>query len=197
MLFFHYFCRLNKAFPRKTETMNMLIDILTDKELKGVARRQAVIDMLLQGNVPLTMLQELLPQLDEKKSATVLEALEEISNKKLMTLEQGHLQLAIPYIASSNNSCRREASRIVGNLAAAFPDAVKEALPSLMANTTDEGTVVRWSAAYALSRIIVLPDYAKSGLYDELLQLAETEQDNGVKSQYEKALKKAEKTRKR
>ena len=172
-----------------------LYNTLRDKSLKGVARRQAVIELMLRGEAPLALLQDLMPQLDEKNAATVLEALEEISNKKLMPLEEGYLPLVIPYIASASNSCRREASRIVGNLAATFPEEVGEAVPLLMDNTADEGTVVRWSAAYALSRIVVLPSYAQSGLYDELQQLAATETEHGVKSQYDKALKKTSKIR--
>lgn len=173
-----------------------LYNTLRDKSLKGVARRQAVIEMMLRGEAPLALLQDMMPQLGDKESATVLEALEEISNKKLMPLEAGHLPMVIPYIASANNSCRREASRIVGNLAATFPNEIGNAIPLLMANTANESTVVRWSAAYALSHIIVLPPYAQSGLYDELQQLATTENEHGVKSQYDKALKKATKMRK-
>ena len=172
-----------------------LYNILRDKSLKGVARRLAVIELMLNGECPLASLEDLMPQLDERESATVLEALEEISNKKLMPLEVGHLSLVIPYIASSNNSCRREASRTVGNLAVTFPNEVGDAILLLMPNTADESTVVRWSAAYALGRIIVLPSYAQSGLYDELQQIAATETEHGVKSQYDKALKKATKMR--
>lgn len=173
-----------------------LYNILRDKSLKGVARRQAVIELMLRGEAPLALLQDLMTQLSEKEAATVLEAIEEISNKKLMPMEAEYLPLVIPYIASANNSCRREASRIVGNLAATFPEEVGESIPYLMANTADESTVVRWSAAYALSRIVVLPSYAHSGLYDELQQLSATETEHGVKSQYDKALKKAAKMRK-
>lgn len=46
-----------------------------------------------------------------------------------------------------------------------------------------------------LSRIIVIPQYAKSILFEQISDLCAREEENGVKSQYIKALKKAEKLR--
>ena len=70
------------------------------------------------------------------------------------------------------------------------------AIEPLMRNTSDEGTVIRWAAAYALSRIVILDRYAKSDLYNRLVTVCDREEDNGVKNQYLKALKKAAKIRK-
>ena len=81
-------------------------------------------------------------------------------------------------------------------MAAQYPDLLDEAIECLMKNTSDEGTVIRWAAAYALSRIVILDRYAKSDLYDRLLAVCDREEDNGVKNQYLKALKKAAKIRK-
>jgi len=40
-----------------------------------------------------------------------------------------------------------EACRIIGNVAQEFPDKVKEAIPKLLENIKDKGTVVRWNVA--------------------------------------------------
>ena len=64
----------------------------------------------------------------EKQIASILEAIEEISNKGLSQLSSRYLLFAIPYIKSENNNCRREASRIVGNMAAQYPDMIEEAI---------------------------------------------------------------------
>lgn len=92
---------------------------------------------------------------------------------------------------SSDNSCKREASRIIGNLACRYPKEVHDAIPSLLENTKAEGTVVRWGSAYVLARIVVLEEYRNTDLYDRLVSICENEQENGVKNQYLKALKKA------
>lgn len=120
----------------------------------------------------------------------MLEAIEEISNKGRMSLSLDYLRLAKKFIASDSNSCKREASRIVGNMASIYPNEVRDCIPALLDNTKNDGTVVRWGSAYALSRIIVLEDYLNTDLYETLIAICESESDNGVKSQYLKAFRK-------
>ena len=174
-----------------------ILQVLSDKTLKGVARRQAVMAEIMADDNALAEIEANLSQLDEKRMATILEAIEEITNKRLKALGAGYLRLAVPFVATTSNSCRREASRIVGNLAADFPAEVAPAIDSLLANAVNGGTVVRWSAAYALSRIVVLPASAASPLRQRVEVLCEAEQDNGVRGQYERALKKLRKPTKK
>ena len=100
-----------------------------------------------------------------------------------------YLKFAEGYILSENNSCKREASRIVGNMAADYPGELEGAVEALLKNTRDEGTVVRWGSAYALARIIVLEPYKNSALVQTVREIYEAEKENGVKNQYKKALK--------
>jgi HEAT repeat protein len=74
----------------------------------------------------------------------------------------------------------------IGNMAQKFPIEVEKAIPNLLKNAKDESTVVRWCAAYALSEI------AKSTPSDNdillrIQELADNEQNNGVKNVYQKA----------
>lgn len=168
-----------------------IIELLKDKSLKGIERRQAVVNMIVAGELSVDYMAAIASTIGEKQVATVLEAIEEVSNKQLRPLEAAWLQWAEQYLSSENNSCRREASRIVGNMAAQYPDLLDYAIEHLMRNTSDEGTVIRWAAAYALSRIVILDRYAKSDLYNRLITVCDREEDNGVKNQYLKAIKKA------
>lgn len=52
-----------------------------------------------------------------------------------------------------------------------YPNDLDKPIKSLLNNANDNGTVVRWSAAYALSRIIILPEYANSKLYNQLVEI--------------------------
>ena len=173
-----------------------IIELLKDKSFKGTERRQAVVNMIVAGELTVNEVAAIATTIGEKQIATALEAVEEVSNKRLCPLGAAWLQWAEPYISSENNSCRREASRIVGNMTAQYPDLFDEAIERLMKNTSDEGTVIRWAAAYALSRIVILDRYAKGDLYDRLIAVCDREEENGVKNQYLKALKKAAKIRK-
>jgi len=42
---------------------------------------------------------------------------------------------------------KREASRVVGNIAHLFSDDLETAIHSLMENTKNDGTVIRWGSA--------------------------------------------------
>lgn len=75
-------------------------------------------------------------------------------------------------------------------MAAQYPQSLDDVIPALLENTHDEGTVVRWGSAYALSRIILLDAYSGTALCDQVKDICEVEEENGVKNQYVKALKK-------
>lgn len=158
-----------------------IISVMNDKALKGTKKRAAIIELIVSGNL----------------NCEQIEAIStEISNKGLSQLSSRYLLFAIPYIKSENNNCRREASRIVGNMAAQYPDMIEEAINPLLDNSSNEGTVIRRAAAYALSRIITTDRYAQSELYDKLTDISNKEEDNAIRNQYLKALKKASNVRK-
>ena len=131
--------------------------------------------------------------MNDKELAKHLGALEGETRKNPSAATKADFALAVANISSDNNSVKREASRVVGNLAETFANDLDEAIAKLLANTSDDGTVVRWSAAYALGRIIMLPKYANSDLLEKVAKLADAEDENGIKNQYLAGLKKAAK----
>lgn len=173
----------------------IIIDIINDKSLKRLEKREVIVESIINRKVDFSTISEACEILPEKKVSLLLEAIEEVSRSKEFILEADYLDLAEKYILSSDNSCKREASRIVGNLANKYPTKLDDAIVALLKNTDNEGTVIRWASAYALSRIIVIPQYAKSSLFEQISDLCAREEENGVKNQYIKALKKAEKIR--
>jgi len=89
-----------------------------------------------------------------------------------------------------------EASEIVANVAKEFPDKVVKAIPKLLKNTTNEGTVVKWGAAYALTEIAKGNPRTMKELAPIFEKIIEGESNGGVKSVYSKALKVFKKTSK-
>ena len=169
--------------------------IIDDKSVKRLEKRKAIIEGIVNGSFDFSAVSAACSILPEKSIALLLEAIEEVSRSKEFALEEGYLNLSERYILSSDPSCKREASRIVGNLAAAFPAKLDHAITALLQNADQNGTVIRWASAYALSRIVIIPQYAKGPLFEQISKLYEKEKENGVKNQYGKALKKAEKIR--
>lgn len=169
--------------------------IIDDKSVKRLEKRNAIVEGIANGSFDFSAVSAACSSLPEKNIALLLEAIEEVSRSKEFSLGEDYLNLSERYILSSNPSCKREASRIVGNLAAAFPTKLDHAITALLQNADHEGTVIRWASAYALSRIVILPQYAREPLFEQISDLYEKEKENGVKNQYRKALKKAEKIR--
>lgn len=172
-----------------------ILEILNNKSLKAIEKRTQIINALEKNMDSLKEVTIICNSLNDKQIAIILEAIEEITNKELIQVDVDYLIFAEGYILSDNNSCKREASRIVGNLAKRFPDKLDTAIKNLLKNTNNESTVIRWGSAYALSRIIVLPQFAKTDLFNEINCICDKEQENGVKNQYLKSLKKALKLR--
>lgn len=174
--------------------MNILI-MLNDKSLKAIEKREIIIKALEEKNITIKEIAGLLNETDEKKSAIIFEAIEAVTSSNAQIAEIEWLRLAVEYILSPSNSIKREASRIVGNISHKFPNDLEKAIEKLLLNSKDQGTVVRWSSAYALSKIIVIPQYANSELFDKLTEICNHEDESGVKNQYVKALKKASRVR--
>ncbi|MEE0800355.1 MAG: HEAT repeat domain-containing protein [Gemmiger sp.] len=169
--------------------------IIDDKSIKRLEKRTAIVQGILDGRFDFSAVSEACSFLPEKKISLLLEAIEEVSRSKEVVLEERYRKLSESYLLSSDPSCKREASRIVGNLAAAYPEDLDDAITALLQNADSDGTVIRWASAYALSRIVLLPHYAKGPLFEQISNLYEKEKENGVRNQYGKALKKAEKLR--
>lgn len=174
--------------------MDILI-VLNDKSMKSTEKREILIKALEDKSITIKELKAALNKTKEKKSSVIFEAMEAMTNSDAQIADIEWLNLAVENILSESNSIKREASRIVGNISHKFPNDLGEAIEKLLLNTKDEGTVVRWSSAYALSKIIVIPKYANSELFEKLTEICDCEEENGVKSQYIKALKKASKLR--
>ena len=166
-----------------------VFEILNDKSIRKLEARKLIADSISDGSFSLTDFSGRAEQLNDKQTATFLEAIESVTGQKDSRLGVEYLKFAEKYILSDNSSCKREASRIVGNMAHLYPDELGVAIEALLKNTSVSGTVVRWGSAYALARIIVLERYRNSDLVNTVRDIYEAEQENGVRNQHAKALK--------
>lgn len=172
-----------------------IVNLLGDKSTKPIEKRAQLAEAITMKLVTIDEVKSI-NGLDEKKTGIVLEAMEAVTRNNPGLADLAWLKFAQEYIASASNSLKREASRVVGNISHLFPDDLEAAIEKLIENAANDGTVIRWSSAYALGRIILLPRYANSGLFDTVTKLCEGEQENGVKNQYLNGLKKAKRLRK-
>jgi len=99
------------------------------------------------------------------------------------------LDTAVEYLNFDAPRVKWELARLVGNLAKKYPEKVTVAIPKLMVNTKDKGTVVRWSVAFALTEIAKSNSKIRPELIKKFNQIVKKEDNNGVKNVYLKALK--------
>ena len=168
--------------------------LLADKSIKATQKREQISNAIESKIVTVEEIKVVAT--DDKGIGIILEAMEAVSRNNPEVASIDWLNYACVHILSNANTVKREASRIVGNIGGLFPDDLAEAIQNLLDNTKDESTVVRWGSAYALGRIILIPQYANSNLFELLTVLAEQETENGVKNQYLNGLKKAKRFRK-
>lgn len=125
-----------------------------------------------------------------------MEVLEYVS-KDCPELVKPRLEAAIGHLNDEDApKVKWEAARVIGNVARKFPDEASKAVPKLLLNTKDAGTVVRWSAAYALGEIAKHNNNAKmrKSLVPKIAEMANKEKNNGVRNVYLRALKVVGKT---
>ena len=169
--------------------------LLDNKLIKPVKKREEIAEAIRKKSITIKEIQKLKNTLDDKKMALVIEAMEDVCSKNPEISNKDWLKFAQEFIPSKSNSIKREASRIAGNIAHLYPNDLDAVIKDIMKNTKDEGTVIRWSSAYALAKIIQIPKYANSKLFDVLTDLSGKEKENGIKNQFLNGLKKAKKLR--
>ncbi len=117
-----------------------------------------------------------------------MEALEFVSQGK-DDVVLPYLDFVVRHLHDSAPRVKWEAAKIIGNVAKRFSDRVATAVPKLWENTKDPGTVVRWSAAYALTEIVKNQPQMQRELVPKFSDLVKREANNGVRNIYLQALK--------
>ena len=104
-----------------------------------------------------------------------------------------HIDVLIEYIDYKAPRVKWGVPESIGNLAQEYPEKVEKAIPKLLINTKDKSTVVRWCAVFALTEIAKYNPKLQKDLGSKFDIMVKTEQNNGVKNMYLKALKLLEK----
>jgi len=125
---------------------------------------------------------------NDKEKGVCLEVLEAVTAKHPDWCA-GRLPAVIKFIDHKAPRVKWESSRVVANLAPKYPQEAAKAIPMLLANTSDKGTVVRWSAAFALGEIMKHNETERKSLLAKIEVILKKEQNNGVRNVYLKAMK--------
>lgn len=167
--------------------MSIIEDILRSK-LKPKEKEAALVRLIKKGE---SFLEELMIFMETARDADVglcMAAIAEAA-KDEPRLVARHLGWLIKHINHRSSKVRWETSEIIAEAAPKYPHETWEAVPKLKANIKDGGTVVRWSAAAALTAIAAAHPPYRSKLIPFFEKMIQEEENNGVRNVYVKALK--------
>lgn len=164
--------------------------LLNDKVLKAKAQTEILSKWLLENPAQVDELLAAAGTFKDPAKATCIEALE-FATKQVPGVANAHcLQFVTQTLTAKAPRVKWESAKVIGNIAHLFPDQLEEAIAHLLANADHEGTVVRWSAAFALGEIIKLKTAHNDLLVPAIEAICAREEKNSIRKIYLAALKK-------
>jgi hypothetical protein len=164
---------------------------LSDKALKSKDKTIGLCNALLNNSISLKNLIEFASAEKDLYKATCIESLEFAfkTNPSIATKES--LDFVTIGLTSNSPRVKWESARVIANIAHLFINELDEAVENLIANSSHKGTVVRWSAAFALGEILKLEsDKYRSWLLPKVNEIVSKEEKNTIKKIYLNAIKK-------
>ncbi|GAA0136970.1 hypothetical protein YSY43_38110 [Paenibacillus sp. YSY-4.3] len=120
--------------------------------------------------------------------AACMEALEYATKQDPQAADRALFEFARDNLDAKAPRLKWESAKVIGNIASLYREDLEPAVARLLENAKDEGTVVRWSAAYALTEIYSLPGYSNDNFRDKLAAICATEEKASIKKIYGKCL---------
>jgi HEAT repeat protein len=188
--FFKICLTMSKAAGKSKENENALSSILDDKSLKVKSKIGVIGQLLLDAKISVDELIEMARLQKDSNKANLIEAMELASKTSSEIINDKAFEFAIECLAEKAPRVKWESARLIGNTAHLFPKQVTKAIPKLLDNAENEGTVVRWSAAFALSQIIQFYPSLNKELLPAIESLLKREKQNSIRKIYQNALKK-------
>lgn len=184
----HYFSNLyTDTMPDSPLNIEALF---SDKSLKPKIKTETLSGWILDG---LISVEELIAFAGSKKDpvkATCMEALEFATKQYPGIASENLLVFATEGLTSSAPRTKWESAKVIGNIAHIMPDGLEPAVKNLLVNTSHEGTVVRWSAAYALAEILKCGTRLNKSLIPRIEAIMNKEEKDSIKKIYRAGLKK-------
>ncbi|MEI6060960.1 MAG: hypothetical protein WCR72_09640 [Bacteroidota bacterium] len=168
-----------------------IAEILQDKLMKPKEKTE-MLTMLLSGNtITIDQLINFASSAKDADKASCIEVVEHVSLKTPSIVNQDAFGFVTRSLAEKAPRIKWESARVVGNTAHLFEDQLEAAIRNLLENSEHAGTVVRWSAAYALGQIVKLKLPLNAELVPAVEAIAEREDKNSIRKIYLDALKKS------
>lgn len=167
----------------------MIDALFQNKGLKPKARTEQLSQLLLHKTITVVDLIEYARAAKHSPKATCIEALELATRQDPMLADATLWLLACDSLSSTAPRVKWESAKVIGNIAHRFSQQVDEAIVPLLINAEHTGTVVRWSAAFALCAIVRLKTSRNKELLPAIEVIMDSETNNAVRKQYLAAIR--------
>lgn len=169
--------------------MEPLQALIAHKEMKPKKRTEALCQMVLDGTVPVGELMAFAIAAKPPVRATCIESLE-FGTRQGLTIQVDVLQWILSCLGQNEPRVKWESAKVTGNTIANYPHLISNAVAALLPNTSHEGTVVRWSAPWALGEIVKVNTGIKKELCHTLANIMAQEEKGSISKIYAAAFKK-------
>jgi HEAT repeat protein len=173
-----------------------ITELLQDKTKKIKEKTETISKWLLDGSMPVDELIAFAEKSKDSEKATCIEAIEYATKQNVRITDESVFFFVTKMLTDKAPRVKWESARVIGNIAHLFPSKLNKAITNLLINAEDDGTVVRWAAAFALGEILKLKTKHNKTLLPAIEALCNREKDNAIKKKYLDAIKKAKKEKK-
>lgn len=175
-----------------SQTMN-LEELFKDKLSKPKEKIEVISNWIKEKSLPTDELIAFAEKGKDPVKGSCIEALEFATKENPALADEAVFAFVTKSLAEKAGRIKWESAKVIGNTAHLFPSHLDTAITGLLVNAEDEGTVVRWSAAFALGEILKLKTNHNEKLLPAVHVLIEKEEKNSIKKIYLAAINKTEK----
>lgn len=170
-----------------------LEELIKDKTVKSKEKVDIISKWIIDTSLPTDELIAFSEKSKDPVKATCIEALEYATKQNPNLADETVFSFVTKTLTEKASRIKWESAKVIGNTVHLFPENLDQAITSLLDNTKHEGTVVRWSAAFALGEILKLKTKHNATLLPVLEDISEKEEKNSIKKMYLDTIKKTKK----
>jgi HEAT repeat protein len=165
--------------------------LLDNKSLKPKPKTEKLSLWITENPDNAHALLEFVAQSRDNHKATCIEAMEYATQQNPEIANQKWLEFVTICLTEKAPRVKWESAKVIGNIAHLYPKKLEKAIANLLTNSEHPGTVVRWSAAFALGQIIKMKSALNKFLIPAAESIVEKEEQNSIRKIYVEALKKS------
>ncbi len=167
-----------------------LKEFFNDKNVKPKQKTEELSTWLLNSLISVNDLITFAKSQKDPIKATCIEAFEYATKNKPELTSKELFLFAIEGLYNKAPRIKWESAKVIGNTASLFPMLLEQAINGLLKNSEHEGTVVRWSSAFALGEIYKLNSKFNKDLATIFDGIIEREEKNSIKKIFLDAINK-------